>query len=245
MGGNPLPAEETPTLKANIKPPVLVKLTKDGLLFLLDERCEFVDLVHHLKGLLFGETEAAFEGAKIKVAVDYGARELDSVQIRDLLEVFLQKDNFQMVEWGPNTEARRSWAQTRKHLPKQNIFKGTVRAGQRLVFDGDVVVIGDVNPGGEVVASGDVYVLGKLAGVAHSGATGNRHTVIAAADFSPMQLRIASIVSRAPEENGKYLRTFMEFAYLRDNGMAVDKLKYLHWAGYQPTVPVATEEEAL
>ena len=48
--------------------------------------------------------------------------------------------------------------------------KRTVRSGVRLEYEGNVVVLGDVNPGAEVVAGGSVVVWGRLRGVVHAGA---------------------------------------------------------------------------
>src|SRR5699024_12438240 len=48
-----------------------------------------------------------------------------------------------------------------------------VRSGQVLDIEGDLLLIGDVNPGGEVRATGDIYILGKLHGIAHAGTKGN------------------------------------------------------------------------
>lgn len=227
-GGSLLSTDEVQLTKTDTKPTVQVKSMRDGLLFLLDEQCEFNRLIEHLRDLLFGETQSVFDGPEVKIAVDYGERLLNAIESRELLKTFHQKDNFHISEWGPITEARRTLQQTRSRVQgTQHIFKGTVRAGQRFVFEGDVVVIGDVNPGGEVVATGDIYVFGKLGGIAHGGATGDTNAVIAAAEFLPMQLRIASVVGRAPEERGKSLHAFMEFAYIRENGMAVDRMQYL------------------
>lgn len=219
-------ANEAQFSKIDTKPPVHVKSMRDGLLFLLDENCEFTALVAHLTELLHGDTQAVFDGPEVKVAVDLGARPLSPAESRELLDIFMRRGNFLLSEWGENTNARKLLQQPRTRLPGQHIYKGTVRAGQRLVFDGDVMVVGDVNPGGEVIATGDIYVFGKLAGIAHSGASGDEKAIIAAVEFVPMQLRIGTIVSRAPEERGKALQTFMEFAYVRDYGMAVDKMQF-------------------
>ena len=43
------------------------------------------------------------------------------------------------------------------YFDAQSIFiNNTVRSGQRIECEGDIVVIGDVNPGGEVIAGGGV-----------------------------------------------------------------------------------------
>jgi septum site-determining protein MinC len=80
------------------------------------------------------------------------------------------------------------------------LVKQTIRSGQRMEHEGDVVVKGDLNPGGEIVATGDIIVLGALRGIAHAGARGNRQAEIVAFTLAPVQLRIAHIISRAPEE---------------------------------------------
>ncbi|MCL6548643.1 MAG: septation ring formation regulator EzrA [Alicyclobacillus sp.] len=218
----------SPTHSTERKLPVSVKGTKHGLLFVLDDECAFEDLMAALDELLNGETAAVFSGPQVAVSVEYGRRELSLEQTRALLSLFLAKDNFLIREWSGHSPARRvPGAVNRYRTRSQSIHKGTVRAGQRLVFDGDVVVVGDVNPGAEVVAAGDVFVLGRLCGIAHAGAGGDMSSVIGAAEFSPMQLRIAGTVRRAPEMDGRAMETFMEFAYLRDGGMAVDRLEYL------------------
>lgn len=225
-----LSIQTTQSNKPEMRLPISVKGTKDGLVFLLDEHCEFSLLLDHLDGLLNGETSTVFEGPDIAVSIDYGSRLMNAKEQRSLLEMFMQKDNFVIREWSSSTTARKSLPSFREKGPPQLVYKGTVRAGQNLSFDGDIVVIGDVNPGGEVVATGDVYVFGKLRGIAHAGSLGNEQSVIAAADFAPMQLRIGTRVSRAPGGEGQALGTFMEFAYVRDGVMAVDKLQYLsHW----------------
>jgi len=216
----PLPVEMT-------RPPVAIKGTKNGLLFVLDETCAFEMITGHLQDLWNSDKGSLFDGPLVPVSVDYGNREFSTAETNSLLQLFMNQSNFQIREWGPRTSARQALFSNRKRLTPQSIHKGTVRAGQRLLFDGDVVVIGDVNPGGEIAATGDIYVFGRLRGIAHAGSSGDIHAVIAASGFSPMQLRIAHIVTRAPELDGQHLSTTMEFAYLRDDGMAVDKIQYL------------------
>lgn len=79
------------------------------------------------------------------------------------------------------------------------LVKRTIRSGQSIRFDGNVVVLGDANPGSEIVAAGDIIVMGSLRGMAHAGATGNRRAVVAALRLLPTQLRIADLISRAPD----------------------------------------------
>jgi septum site-determining protein MinC len=214
--------------KPEPKHPVAVKGTREGLVFLLDEHCAYEDLYRCLTDLLTGESAGLFNGPQVAVSVDYGDRALTPEQARALLGVFLARENFVVREWGGHTAARKALYGQRPSARAQNQFihKGTVRAGQDLYFDGDVVVVGDVNPGGQVSAAGDIYVFGRLRGIAHAGIHGDERAIIAAAEFAPTQVRIASVVGWAPESAGERMSTFMEFAYLTADGMAVDKMQY-------------------
>ena len=65
------------------------------------------------------------------------------------------------------------------------------------------MIMGDVNPGAEVVASGDIIILGKLRGTAHAGAYGNQDSRVIAWQLRPLQLRIAGVITRAPEGDSR------------------------------------------
>jgi septum site-determining protein MinC len=80
------------------------------------------------------------------------------------------------------------------------IHQGTLRSGDHLQTDGTVLVLGDVNPGARISAGGHVLVWGRLRGVAHAGRRGDRGARIVALQLRPLQLRIADLVARGPEE---------------------------------------------
>ncbi|MBR2068311.1 MAG: hypothetical protein IJ877_00985 [Candidatus Gastranaerophilales bacterium] len=75
----------------------------------------------------------------------------------------------------------------------------TLRSGQILESDGNVVVIGDCHPGSEIRAVGDITVWGVLSGIAHAGYKGNANAKIRALKMNAVQLRIANCYSRRPD----------------------------------------------
>jgi len=75
----------------------------------------------------------------------------------------------------------------------------SLRSGQRVAHDGDIVVLGDVNPGAEVVAGGSVIVWGRLRGLVEAGRATDG-AAVCALDLAPTQLRIGSAIARAPED---------------------------------------------
>lgn len=75
----------------------------------------------------------------------------------------------------------------------------TLRSGQILESEGNVVIIGDCHPGSEIRAVGDITVWGVLSGIAHAGYKGNAQAKIRALKMNPVQLRIANCYSRRPD----------------------------------------------
>ena len=72
----------------------------------------------------------------------------------------------------------------------------TLRSGQTVTSDGNIVVVGDANPGSEIIARGDVTVWGVLGGIAHAGSKGNANACIRALKMNAIQLRIANFYAR-------------------------------------------------
>lgn len=83
-------------------------------------------------------------------------------------------------------------------------YKGSLRSGQRMEFEGSLVIIGDVNSGAEVIASENVIVVGNLRGVAHAGAKGNKEAIIAAERIDAPQVRISNKVKELEKEDDEY-----------------------------------------
>jgi len=78
-------------------------------------------------------------------------------------------------------------------------LKQTLRSGQVVHFDGNIVIIGDCHPGSEISAAGDISIWGVLGGIAHAGAKGNYNACIRALKINAIQLRIADLFSRKPD----------------------------------------------
>jgi len=102
------------------------------------------------------------------------------------------------------------------------LVRGTCRSGSAIHHEGDVVVLGDVNPGAEVVATGDILVFGALRGMAHAGARGNHSAVIVALSLQPTQLRIGRLVGIGSEDLRPEEDTGPEIAYVTEDGIVIE-----------------------
>ena len=83
------------------------------------------------------------------------------------------------------------------------LHKGTVRSGERISSNGNLCIIGDVNPGAIVSAKKNIYVWGKLLGIAFAGKSGNKNASIASLYLKPLQLRIADVIAIGPKDKPK------------------------------------------
>ncbi len=89
--------------------------------------------------------------------------------------------------------------------PKKDdiLHKGTLRSGDRISSNGNLCIIGDVNPGAIVSAKKNIYIWGKLLGVAFAGQNGNKNASIASLYLNPLQLRIADVIAIGPKDKPK------------------------------------------
>jgi len=83
------------------------------------------------------------------------------------------------------------------------LHEGTVRSGDRISSNGNLCIIGDVNPGAIVSAKKNIYVRGKLLGIAFAGKNGNKNAFIASLYLNPLQLRIADVIAIGPKDKPK------------------------------------------
>jgi len=102
------------------------------------------------------------------------------------------------------------------------LHKGTFRSGDRISSNGDLIIIGDVNPGAIVSAKNNVYVWGKLLGIALAGEGGDRNSTISSLYLSPLQLRINDVVAIGPKDKPKIF--YPEVALLENNSIIIKPL---------------------
>ena len=80
-------------------------------------------------------------------------------------------------------------------------IRKTLRSGQRVMFAGNVVLLGDLNPGAQIEAEGDVIVLGQLRGSVHAGCEGDEEATVITSSLRATQLRIADRFYKAEASN--------------------------------------------
>lgn len=153
------------------------------------------------------ENVGFFNGAKIyQINCDY----LTDVQMMMIEESITSRFDIEFVkdeeEYNDNFETK---------------YVDNMRSGERVDFDGDVVVLSDMNPGSQVnstrnvvvmgninsgakvVANGNIVVMGEIRGFVHAGAKGNKSAYVISNSLCPKILQIAQNIAEAPDDDIK------------------------------------------
>ena len=183
---------------------VIFKGTKDGVTILFNADAPFDVLCEQLKKKV-EEAGKFFDNVKTPMA--FKGRTFTEAEEEQLLKIIAENTtmNITFVKT-ENNELKQLNELIEKEMSPFNLtkyHKGSLRNGQKIEFDGSVVVIGDVNPGAEIKATGNIIILGQLKGMAHAGCKGMTDAFVTAIFMAPVQLRIADIITRFPEENKK------------------------------------------
>ena len=108
-----------------------------------------------------------------------------------------------------------------KSTEKEDVLhRGTVRSGDRISSNGNLCIIGDVNPGAIVSAKKNIYVWGKLLGIAFAGKGGDKKATIASLYLKPVQLRIADVIAIGPKDKPKSF--YPEIAVIDEKTIAIN-----------------------
>ena len=215
---------------------VSFKATVNGLVIILYENSDFNEIYEQIETKV-AQAGKFFKGASI--SVKYRGRKLNKAEEDRLITLLGNKTGAEIKSFSEDTEdiakpvTNTAANQSNKIKIKKFFFdgieegvskfhRGTVRSGQRIHYDGNIVVIGDVNPGGEIVATGNVVVMGSLRGIVHAGADGNKEAIVVALNLQPMQLRIADVITRSPDEKGQRSNSIPELAFVKDETVYIE-----------------------
>lgn len=206
---------------------VMIKGTKDGLTLHLDDSCSYDELKKELDVKLSASYRAQDDSPLITVKVKVGNRYLNEEQKEDIKNLIRQKKNLVVDSIESNVISVQEAEQLKDRSEIITVTR-IIRSGQVFEVEGDLLLIGDVNPGGTVKAGGNIFIMGSLRGIAHAGYHGNDEAVIVASSMNPAQLRISQYINRAPDQIVDTEDREMECAYIDENNqIMVDRLQVL------------------
>ena len=146
---------------------ITIKGTKDGLTLHLDDTCSYDDLLKELEEKLTVSEKAESDGPLVSVHLKVGNRYLTPEQEEELRTLIRRKKNLVVESIESNVITKKEALEWKRKTEIVSVSK-IVRSGQVLHVEGDLLLIGDVNPGGTVIAGGNIFILGALRGIAHA-----------------------------------------------------------------------------
>ncbi|MFC6331576.1 septum site-determining protein MinC [Paenibacillus septentrionalis] len=212
-----------------VKQHIMIKGVKDGLLFLLDDQCDFDVIIEELKHKIEKTHQQLLSGPLIHITIKLGNRTISEEQSKQLTEIIRSQGNLIIHAIDSNVPA------VSKAHAELKVLSAIVRAGQEIEYDGDLLLLGDVHPGGVLRSTGDIYVLGALRGTAYAGIKGRTESIIAASVLRPTQMKIADILSK-PLDEYELCDGLMEYAYLENEQISIQKLTLLHRENRMPVI---------
>ena len=208
---------------------IQIKGLRDGLMIMLGD-AEWSELY----ALLFkqiDERQSFFQGARL--ALDVGNQGLRVAELSGLRDELSERSIslWAVISTSPSTVQTAQLLGLATRISKPREIKAphsvpevtgeksalwverTLRSGTRVESDGNVVVMGDVNPGAEIVAVGNVLIWGRLRGSVHAGAGGDARAFVCTLKMSATRLQIADEILNPSKEKKN---AFPEKIFLKD-----------------------------
>ncbi len=196
---------------------ITINLRKDNIMIKINEDSSQEEIVYMLRKKI-PELKKLYQGETTPIVITGKVlknKEIDEIQelIKRYLDVNMKFDS-------PRTLGLHGITRTyNKEIAtsETKFHRGSVRSGQKIEFEGSIIVLGDVNDGAEVIAGENIVILGILRGLAHAGAKGNKDAMIAASSIEAPQLRIANVVKER-ERAEIQEETRKTYVYLNEKG---------------------------
>ena len=171
---------------------VIIKGKNDRLVIALDPDISFLDICDILKTKIL---EAKDFIGNSRMAIEFSGRALTNEEENILIGIITDNSNIVISYIFSKREDSDEEIDLDRLNPlieegKTHFYRGTLRSGSKIESDGNVVVLGDVNPSSIIRARGNVIVLGHLNGTVYAGLGGDDRAFIAAIYFNPIQITI-------------------------------------------------------
>lgn len=204
-----------------MKDVVTLKVKRDRLKIYLDPEADFFQIK---QSLLDKIVEVKNFVGKVKTAVEFAERTISDEEEDELLNLIRENSEMEIAYVFSNGETdpkMKAVLNSLKGEGKVKFYKGILRSGSLLEYDGSVIIFGDVNPGGIVKAGDSVIVLGHLNGTVYAGTESGKDAFIGALYMNPIQLKIGEYIARNPNpqmENNKKSKKDSKFEIAYVNG---------------------------
>ena len=216
---------------------VTLKWNKYGVTLILDGEVGFDEILKAVE-IKFKDASRFFKNAK--TAICFEGRKLSDEEERQIIDVIegtteleiicvidVDKDREEffkkIVEDTIKEKEEKKQKTEMPDVSSGQFYRGTLRSGQILESDGDVIVLGDVNPGAKVIAARNAVILGCLKGTVYAGMNDVDNAFVVAMSMNPMQIRIGNSIARS-DDNSKSKSSEPQIAFLENGNIYIEQL---------------------
>lgn len=207
---------------------VILKGKKDRLVIHLNNEVDFLTLRDSLVDKIKEARNFIGNG---HMAIEFANRKLSELEENVLIDLIKSNCDLNITYvFSEKSTGEAEKIKFVKSISEEGFTKfhrGTLRSGTKLEYNGNIVVLGDVNPGALIRAKGNVIVLGFLNGTVYAGLDGDKNAFIGATYMNPVQMVIGHII--APPMQKKILDTNrvnrtsgFKIAFIRDKEIQIE-----------------------
>ena len=203
------------------------KGTKDGFFILIKNNIPYEKVLELLNEKIKSNL-AFFTGARF---LNINCDTLTEIEKVDLVEFLREKYSIDFIDKSvmdppnkiiPQEIPGNNNAEIVSEDKPTKFIRNTIRSGSSIEYEGNVVIIGDVNPGAQITASGNIVIMGILRGIAHAGSHGDEKAFVSANRLNPIQLRIASLIAISPENDEHNIINSPQIAFINENIIVIE-----------------------
>lgn len=209
---------------------VKIKSFSNGIRLELDDTVDFEKIIEDISAK-FSAGRNFF--GKVSVALEITGRDVtDAEEIRILDTIAASSDVDIICVVGHDEEKDRTFVKVLQQIEKRfagtglcNLYRGTLKNNDVINLEGDVVIMGDVNPGCVVAVTGNIVVLGGLYGEAYAGSDENEDAYVIALEMEPEKLKIGDFKYKSKDKKSKWgihPKIQPKIAYKKDDRVIVE-----------------------
>lgn len=200
---------------------VTINLKKDVIVMKISDKASEEDTLKSLKKKL-PELKKLYQKEKTPIFVT--GKILRNKELREIQDLIQKTIDVEVEFDTPKALGLHGIKRTYNQdvgISEAKIHRGSLRSGQRLEFEGTLIILGDVNDGAEAIAGENVIVVGTLRGLAHAGAKGNKQAIIAANKIESPQIRISNIIKEMERNDDDY-NVALTYASVEDDRIILE-----------------------
>ena len=198
---------------------IKISQTQNKIIIKIDEHAEQIDILEDLTKKM-KELKKMYKNEDTPIYVS--GKVLKNKEIEEIQKIIKSEINVEIEFDSPKVlglHGIKKAFEQEINSSETKFYRGALRSGKKIEYEGSIVIIGDVNGGAEVISGENIVVLGNLRGLAHAGAKGNKSAIIAAEAMDTAQIRIANIVKELEKEETERRHVYI---YVKENEIIIE-----------------------